>query len=103
MASPLKINGIVGNQHTSAEYVIATLRILGKDKDGPVEAVITRELHIVDHLDANILIGTDVMLPEKMDILLSNKTLRIGTCNVDVPVQLRIRASYQQHLFPVHA
>jgi hypothetical protein len=25
IASPLKINGIVGNQHTSAKYVIATL------------------------------------------------------------------------------
>ena len=71
--------------------------------DSPAEAVITREFHIVDHLDANILIGTDVMLPEKMDILLSDKTLRIGTCNVDVPVQLRVRAGYQQHLFPVHA
>ena len=103
MATPLKINGIAGNQHTSAEYVIATLRIPGKDMDGPAEAVITRELHIVDHLDANILIGTDVMLPERMDILLSDKTLRIGTCNVDVPVQLRVRAGYQQHLFPVHA
>jgi hypothetical protein len=53
-----------------------------------MEAVITRELHIVDHLDANMLIGTDVMLPEKMDILLSDRTLRIGTYNVDVLVQL---------------
>ena len=103
MASPLKINGIAGNQYISAEYVIATLRILGKDKDGLVEAVIAWELHIVDHLYANILIGTNVMLPERMDILLSEKILWIGTCNVDVPVQLQIRAGYQQHLFLVHA
>ena len=103
MASPLKINGIAGNQHTSAEYVIATLRIPRKDKDGPAEAIITRELHIVDHLDANILVGTDVILPKKMDILLSDKILRIGTYNVDILVQLQIYASYQQHLFPVHA
>ena len=60
-----------------------------------MEAVITRELHIVDHLDANMLIGTDVMLPKKMDILLSDRTLRIGTYNVDVLVQLQVRASYQ--------
>jgi hypothetical protein len=94
MASPLKINGIAGNQHTSAEYVIATLQILGTDKDGSAEAVITRELHIVDHLDANILIGTDVMLPKKMDILLSDRILRISTRNVEVLVQLQVRASY---------
>ena len=54
--------------------------------DSLAEAVITRELHIVDYLDANILIGIDVMLPKRMDILLLDKTLRIGTCNVDVPV-----------------
>ena len=103
IASPLKINGIVGNQHTSAKYVITTLQIQGKDKDGPAEAVITRKLHIVDHLDANMLIGTDVMLPKKMDILLLDRTLRIGTYNVDVLVQLQVHASYQQHLFLVHA
>ena len=94
MANPLKISGIAGNQHITAEYVIATLRVLGKDKDGLVEAVITCELYVVDHLDANILVGTDGMLPEKIDILLSDKILRIGTCNVDVPVQLRVRAGY---------
>jgi hypothetical protein len=94
MASPLKINGIAGNQHTLAEYVIANLLILGKDKDGLVEAVITCELHIVDNLDARILIGIDPMLPEKMDILLLDKILRIRTCNVEVLVQLQIRTSY---------
>ena len=67
-----------------------------------MEAIITCELHIVDHLDANILVGTDVMLPEKMDILLSDKILQIGTYNVDILVQLQICASYQQHLFLVH-
>src|SRR5947207_1184585 len=50
-----------------------------------------------------MLIGTDIMLPEKMDILLSRKILQIGTCNVDVPVQIRVRPGYQQHLHPVHA
>ena len=59
-----------------------------------MEAVITRELHIVDHLDANILVGTDVILPKKMDILLLDKILQIGTYNVDILVQLRICASY---------
>jgi len=74
--------------------VIATLQVPRKDKDGLVDAVITCKLHVVDHLDANILVGTDVMLPEKIDILLSDKILRIGTCNVNVPVQLQVRAGY---------
>ena len=87
MATPLKIKGISGNQYTTSEYVVATLRIHGQDKDSPVEAVITRELHVVDNLETNILIGTDIMIPEKMDILLSRKSLQIGTCNVEVPIQ----------------
>lgn len=103
MASLLRINGIAGNQHTTSEYVIATLQILGTDKDSLVEAVITCELYVVDRLDTNILVGTDVILPEKIDILLLDKILQIGTCNVDVLVQLQVRASYQQHLFLVHA
>src|SRR5438045_7312737 len=56
MATPLRINGISGNQHTTSEYVVATLRILGQDEYGPAEALITRELHIVDKLEANMLL-----------------------------------------------
>jgi hypothetical protein len=69
-----------------SKYVITTLRILGTDKDGLVEAVIACELYVVNCLDANILVGTDIMLPKKIDILLLDKILRISTCNVDVLV-----------------
>src|SRR5436190_8957021 len=103
MATPLRINGISGNQHTTSEYVVATLRIPGQDKNGPAEAVITRELHIVDKLEANMLIGMDIMVPEKMDILLSRKILQVGTCNVEVPVQVRVPPGFQQQLHPIHA
>jgi hypothetical protein len=50
------------------EINIATLRIPGTDKSGNAKAVITQELHIVNKLEANILTGTDIMLPKKMDI-----------------------------------
>src|SRR5438045_2211190 len=59
MATPLRINGVSRNQHTTSEYVVYTLQILGQDEYGPAEALITRELHIVDKLEANMLIGTD--------------------------------------------
>ena len=69
-----------------SEYVIATLQISGTDKDSLVEAVITCKLHVVNRLDANVLVRTDDMLPKKINILLLDKILRIGTYNVDVPV-----------------
>ena len=69
MVHALQVKGISGNEHSISEYVIATIRIPGTwfKTSKVVEAVITRELHVVDGLDANMLIGTDVMVPEKMD------------------------------------
>jgi len=69
-----------------SKYVIATLQILGTDKDSLVEAVITCELYVVNCLDTNILVRTDIILPKKIDILLLDKILRISTCNVNVLV-----------------
>ena len=48
-----------------------------------------------------MLIRTDVMVPERMDILLMEKKLRIGTCGVDTPIQTRVRSFFQQHKHPV--
>jgi len=69
-----------------SKYVIATLRISGTDKDSLVKAIITCELYVVNRLDANILVRTNIILPKKIDILLLDKILRIGTYNVNVLV-----------------
>jgi hypothetical protein len=69
-----------------SKYVIATLRILGTNKNGLVEAVITYKLYVVNRLDTNILVGTDIILPKKIDILLLDKILRISTYNVNILV-----------------
>jgi hypothetical protein len=65
MASLLKIGGIAGNQHVTSEYVISILWIAGQDKDGPTKVVLNRELHVVDKLQINILIGTNIMILER--------------------------------------
>ena len=69
-----------------SKYVITTLQILGTDKDSLVEAIITYKLHVVNCLDTNILVRTDIILPKKIDILLLDKILRISTYNVNVLV-----------------
>ena len=57
MSLPLKVQGISGNMHTTSEYVILDLRIPGKDLETnePVQAVVTKEFHIVEGLRANVL------------------------------------------------
>jgi transposase InsO family protein len=105
MARALQVKGISGNEHSTSEYVIATIRIPGTEfkTSKAVEAVITRELHIVDGLDANILIGTDVMVPEKINLLMGDKKMQISSCTVTADIQVHIRSSYQRHEHPVHA
>ena len=75
MATLLRVKGILGNYYTMLEYIISTIRILAKDKDSLVEAVITYKLYIINKLNTNILIGTNIILSKKIDMLLLRKSL----------------------------
>ena len=88
MARALQVKGISGNQHSTSEYMITTVRIPSAEfkTSKPVEAVLTRELHIVDGLDANMLVGTNVMVLEKIDLLMGNKKIRIGSCKANANI-----------------
>ena len=103
-AAPLRVRGIAGNTHESVDYVILDLCIPGADsKTGEqCEAVISRELHLVNGLQANMLIGTDIMAPEKVDISLSGKKMSIGSCGVDVPITIRSKPGASRQFYPIH-
>jgi hypothetical protein len=49
-----------------------------------VLAYFCRELAFVDYLTAYMLVGMDVIGPESIDISISTKKARIGSCNVDI-------------------
>jgi hypothetical protein len=78
------MRGIVENAHSTKDNAIVTIRIQGVDTEigEPAEAVVTWELHIVDDLCANILVGIDIITPENMDLEISIKSLKIGLYNV---------------------
>ena len=61
--------------------MIATLRIPSMDfkTSKPIKAILTCKLHIVNGLDTNILISTNMMVPKKIDLLISNKKMKIGS------------------------
>jgi len=102
MAHTLRVKGISGNEHSSSKYVIAIIRIPGREyrTSRAVEALLTRELHIVDGLDANML---GIIVPEDMDLSIDSKTLRIGSCKVNADIQVHVRGSHHRHEHPVHA
>lgn len=67
-----------------------------------VDALITRELHIVHHLTAKMFIGADIIGPEAIDIMVSSKIARIGLCNADTPIDIQPGAKTPVHRV-VHA
>ena len=73
-----------------SKYVVATLQILSKDIDSLAKAIITCEVYIVNKLKANMLIGNDIIISKKIDILLLRKTLQISSYNIEVPMQVQV-------------
>ena len=62
-----------------------------------------REVHIVDNLKAKMLIGMDIMVPEKIDIITSTSSAFIGSCQVEMPLKMVARGTGRSVLQPVHA
>jgi len=88
--TPMTVTGIGNRKHDASHYAKVPMFIKGLDSEGePRTAMIEREYHIVDNLTAKALIGIDVIKPESMDILLTENTVRIGSCgNLKVPVKV---------------
>ena len=51
-----------------------------------------RRAHIVEGLKAKMLIGVDIMGPKEIDISMAKKAAHVGSCNVDVPIQVHPHA-----------
>ena len=49
-----------------------------------------------------MLIGTDIMAPEKVDISLSGKKMLIGSCGVDVPITVRSKPGASRQFYPIN-
>ena len=92
MASPISVRGIGTNHHSTKEYVLLEMFLPGKRNGKEVRAKITREAHLVDGLKAKMLLGTDIIGPEKIDIITSRNEAYIGSCDTRVPIDLRPRS-----------
>ena len=62
MSTPTTVRGLGTNKHDASEFARISIYLPGTK--GTV--LITREVHIVDNLSANALIGIDIMKPEGM-------------------------------------
>ena len=83
MPTPMRVRGLGTRQHDASEYTCISMYLPGSKGT----AMITREVHIVDNLSANVLIGIDIMKPEGMVLDLPRDVLVVGSCEgLEVPI-----------------
>ena len=94
MAAKIPIRGLGSKIHHSDEYAILTFYMEGVLPDSTrAFAQITREIHVVDDLKAGMLIGADILTPERMVIDFATQSIKIGSCrDMTVPMDSRARS-----------
>ena len=77
MSTIINVRGLSIKQHDASEYVRFSM-YLPESKD---TALITREVHIVNDLSVNVLLGMDILKSEDIVLDLPRDVLIIGSCN----------------------
>lgn len=92
-ATPLVVRGIGSSVHVSQEYVIMDMYFKGQDaQHRPAMASFRREVTLVDGLQANMLLGMDILGPERIDIMLSLGHALVTSCdNIRIPITQKTR------------
>src|SRR5438046_7541304 len=88
MATPLRVCGLGAVTHTTMVYILLPMYFPGtchSDKK-KVLAMFTQEVHLVDNLQAKMLISVDILGPKKIDLLLSQGVAHIGSCDIDTEI-----------------
>ena len=76
ITSPIPVRGVSNKIVQTDEYIIITIYIIGTISDVTRTAFLTMKVHLVNNLKVNILIGTDIMIPQGMIINLEERTCR---------------------------
>ena len=96
MASPLKVRGLGTSKHETSEYVTSPVYLPAVDKntDKKILACVRREVHIVDDLRAKMLIGNDILGPEKIVVDIARGKAYIGSCDAFTTITAHQRGSF---------
>ena len=90
LASPISVRRVGAGCHRTVKYAVVNLRFTGKKSNGqPAIAVVLREVHIVEDLKAQMLLGMDILGPEGFILDLPRRTATIVSCQ-DVSIPLTV-------------
>ena len=74
MVSPLQVRGVSTTKYKTSDFISIAVYLPSVDSLGnKVLVYIKREFYLVDNLRAKILIGNNIIAPEKIVIDISNK------------------------------
>ena len=94
MIISLKIRNIDATIHETNEYVRISVYFSNIKNDKQILAQITKKIHLVNDLKANLLIDNDFFESKDFTLNISNKKITIISCDVTIDLTIRQRGSY---------
>ena len=96
---PIPVRGIGERIHHCSEYATFDLYISGSIHGQPAVTQISRGARIVEGLQANMLIGMDIIGPEGMSMVTPKWELHVSSCNnLIAPISITPRAARIQRV-----
>ena len=86
----MKVRGIRVSKHKSIQFAEFSLFLPGEDNEGQkVYSSIRCELHLVEGLRANILVGNNIFAPESFMLYVGLGHALVGSCGVKIAIRAR--------------
>ena len=89
MTSPLKVRGLGSKMHETWEYAVADIYLPDTKNGKEVISVLRREIHLIENLKANMLLGNDVIDSEKIVLDVTKKSAVIGSTDATIALKPR--------------
>ena len=94
MSSPMEVRGIGLTSHSANVYARVDFYLPGKDGR---TAYFQREVHLVENLKANLLMGIDIISPEQIHINTSREVAMVRLCdNIELALSIQTRSANVQ-------
>lgn len=102
MSPLLKVRSINASKHEFSEFAALSLYFSGKNNvEDLVYATLQYEIHLIEGLRTNQLIGNDIMSLEAMVIDLGKKTALISACNMTIDVNAKQWGQFFARKLPI--
>ena len=93
----MKVNIISLTPVLSKDYAVFNIYILSWNKSGNILAKLIVKAYILEQLDIKLLLDTDILRADQINILLSCKKAYIGGCNIYTNIEVAPQDLFVRH------